>query len=136
MTLVGNNNNIIGQIKVDAGKIAPSGDATVLLDQKTWGVWFATGNRVIDAVKEHKPPLFTLYPNPATNTLNLLLEKENTGDNSHVTLYNMLGQTVMDKPLQQNQLLIHFNISSLPKGTYFIRCSNGTTSWNKKFVKM
>ena len=131
-----NNNNIIGQIGIDASKIKPAGDASVLMTEKTWGVWFATGSRVIDAVKEQKPLKFSLYPNPATNTLNLLLAERMDDNRGHIIIYNLLGQTVLEKPAPQNQLLYHIDISPLPKGTYFIRCVNGTKSWGKKFIKM
>lgn len=126
---------IVAQIGIKTNKIEPNGEASILLNNKQWGVWFAMGSRVIDAVKQYSVSTFTLYPNPAYQTLNLLLSVKSNGKN-HVVVYNLMGQVVIDKIFPSSQMLFHLNVSSLPKGTYFIRLLNGQNSLSKKFCKM
>jgi len=59
---------------------------------------------------------FHLYPNPASDVVYL----ENTGDCCHVSLLNMVGQTVrMMKPEGLNKC--ELKMSDLDEGIYFIR---------------
>ena len=69
-----------------------------------------------------------VYPNPigAENKLNVSL----TTTNTKVIIYNALGQSVMEKVAYGN--VAKFDVSSLRKGMYFIRLSDGTT---QKFIK-
>ena len=70
----------------------------------------------------------SVYPNPigAENELNVSL----TTINTKVFIYNALGQKMMEKVANGN--IAKFDVSSLRKGMYFVRLSDGTT---RKFIK-
>ena len=69
-----------------------------------------------------------VYPNPVGSASELTVSL--TSLNARVSLYNSLGQKLMEKTANGN--IAKFNVSSLNKGMYFIRLDNGTT---QKFVR-
>ena len=71
---------------------------------------------------------FVLYPNPASSLLNI---KGNFDAEESVTIYNMLGQTVLTKALFSNEQSI--DITSLAKGIYNVYFNNAKVSY--KFIK-
>lgn len=72
-------------------------------------------------IEDNEAETFTVYPNPATNMLNI------TGEGI-AEVSNMLGQIVMTENVQGNAQI---NVAGLESGMYFVRM-NGTT---KKFMK-
>jgi zinc metalloprotease ZmpB len=79
---------------------------------------------VNESVKNH----FVLYPNPAASILNV---KGEFDSNESVTIYNMLGQTVLRQAVTTNEESI--NIASLANGIYNVYFNNAKVSY--KFVK-
>ena len=79
---------------------------------------------VNESVKNH----FVLYPNPAANVLNV---KGDFDSEESITIYNMLGQTVLTKAVITNDGNI--DISSLAKGIYNVYFNNAKVSY--KFIK-
>jgi hypothetical protein len=71
---------------------------------------------------------FVLYPNPATNVLNI---KGDFDSNESVTIFNMLGQTVLRKAVTTNEESI--DIGALSSGIYNVYFNNAKVSY--KFVK-
>jgi hypothetical protein len=69
-----------------------------------------------------------LYPNPAANVLNI---KGDFDGEESVTIYNMLGQTVLTKAVISNDQSI--DITSLAKGIYNVYFNNAKVSF--KFIK-
>jgi len=68
-----------------------------------------------------------LYPNPVQSELTI----RNIGvANSKVSVYNSLGQKLMEKTA--NGTIAKFDVASLRKGMYFVRFSDGTS---EKFTK-
>ncbi len=71
---------------------------------------------------------FVLYPNPASNVLNI---KGDFDSNESITIYNMLGQTIYTKRLTSNDESI--DIASLAKGIYNVYFNTAKVSY--KFIK-
>ena len=71
---------------------------------------------------------FVLYPNPAANVLNV---KGDFDSEESVTIYNMLGQTVLTKAITTNEESI--DITSLAKGIYNVYFNNAKVAY--KFIK-
>ena len=104
----------------------------------TWNVYpfFASGNIVISGDEGFflvQNPLlgvediaigdFALTPNPATNQLTVSSNSETI---SQVTIYNVLGQLVMNKSFANN-FSETLNISNLNSGMYLVKVNNATT---------
>lgn len=68
-----------------------------------------------------------VFPNPAHNTLDLVLPSDETFE---IEVVNMIGKSEIK--LQNQQCL---DISHLQNGIYFVKISNGRNHYTKKFIK-
>jgi len=66
------------------------------------------------------------YPNPATETI-----KINNIENASFEIIDMLGSTVKAGTLNNNEI----NVESLTNGTYMIRLSDNTNTYQGRFIK-
>src|SRR5690554_3728844 len=69
---------------------------------------------------------FTIYPNPATDALNIELQDDATLEN--VTIYNNVGQKI--KSVKQNTV----DVSTLAKGLYFVEVTTNQGKASKKVI--
>lgn len=74
---------------------------------------------------------FTLYPNPAKETLNLSVKNEI--EITSINIYNTLGQLVLAIPNAQTVATI--DVSKLTAGNYFIKMNTSKGTANTKFIK-
>jgi predicted small secreted protein len=79
-------------------------------------------------VNDNEKNNFVLYPNPATSVLNI---KGEFDANENITIYNMLGQVVLNKAVTSNEESI--DIATLSSGIYTITFNSAKVS--KKFIK-
>jgi hypothetical protein len=73
----------------------------------------------------------TVYPNPASTTLNVKLGS--VTDKATVVVYNAIGQIVIASQ-EVNDNSTEINVSNLVKGVYILKVSNGKEVSNTKFV--
>ena len=73
----------------------------------------------------------TLYPNPAKNTINVLLSDNQNKVN--IKLYNALGVVILEFETSDVQYTIDLN--GYPIGLYYIGADNGISTTLKKFLK-
>lgn len=71
-----------------------------------------------------------LYPNPATDVINISVTGNNSDMNAEI--YNVSGQVVYKAAVQNNSSI---NISNLPDGMYYIKLNSGTANGTQKFIK-
>ena len=79
-------------------------------------------------IEDNSKNNFVLYPNPASNVLNI---KGEFDANESITIYNMLGQVVLKKAVTSNEETI--DIATLASGVYTISFNSAKVS--RKFVK-
>ena len=84
---------------------------------------------IINSVDEKINNSTKIYPNPANNFLNIVSLK--TGISS-VEIYNLNGQLVLNKEVNNNQKTI--NISSLEGGIYIVDILSENTSVKRKLI--
>jgi len=72
---------------------------------------------------------FTAYPNPVKDILNLSYKQTI----SNVTVYNVLGQKVIDKTVDSNATTV--NMASLSRGTYIVKVTADSRIKTLKIVK-
>lgn len=92
-------------------------------------VYLVTKDDYISSAKQLSAnTAMSVYPNPvgAGNELIVSLAATNT----KIAIYNSLGQKLMEKAA--NGTMVRFNVSSLAKGMYFVRLSDGTS---QKFIR-
>ncbi len=71
-----------------------------------------------------------LYPNPATDVINISVTGNNSDMNAEI--YNVSGQVVYKAAVQNNSSI---NISNLPDGMYYIKLNSATANGTQKFIK-
>lgn len=81
------------------------------------------------ATKENSDEVFSMYPNPVIDVLTLNLKSAN----NTVTVYNVVGQTVINKITDTKEARI--DVSNLENGLYYIKINNGEESLLKQFIK-
>ncbi len=75
----------------------------------------------------------SVYPNPATDQLNLTFPF--TEGDAIVTVLNSLGQTMLKQNVTSGDEAIQVNVQDLSKGLYFIIVQNGERAFNARFLK-
>ncbi|PZO27909.1 MAG: hypothetical protein DCF13_10355 [Flavobacteriaceae bacterium] len=70
-----------------------------------------------------------VYPNPVSNLLTITSEETI----SDVVIYNMLGQTIMTKTIQNNEGTI--DVATLKTGSYFVKIQSESGSQTVKIIK-
>lgn len=69
-----------------------------------------------------------LYPNPAQNSIVI---EGTTDDLSSISIYNVLGQQMPTKSLEQTSQKISIDISSYESGLYFVKSNQGDLKFSK-----
>ncbi len=75
--------------------------------------------------------LTTIYPNPASDIINLNINKANNADMT-LNIYNVIGTLVKSEILEQNQQQI--NIEDLSNGIYIVEIKNKEWTEKKKLI--
>jgi hypothetical protein len=73
---------------------------------------------------------FIIYPNPATETLNISF-MNNAADKQQIEIYNSMGSLIKEMIISEPTQL---NIANLPNGLYFVRLKNNS-QLIQKFIK-
>jgi photosystem II stability/assembly factor-like uncharacterized protein len=75
--------------------------------------------------------VFEIYPNPATNIINLSLP--GAANNSTASIFDLNGRKVQTEKINTDKLQL--NIQLLNKGIYLIKVENNKGVWLQKFIK-
>jgi hypothetical protein len=78
-----------------------------------------------------QPESVSIYPNPASNMLNLTIPYKNK---VKVELFNLVGQSVVTKYKEAEETTITINIKCLKPGIYFCSISGGKETITRKVV--
>ena len=111
------------------GKILVSGDT---YPQNNTAQFFIARylNDVQMSVQDLDNSTFSLYPNPASQQINLAWT--NSNKEYQVEIFNVLGQKVLtSKALNKSSI----DVSSLAVGTYFVRLTNEGKATTLRFIK-
>ncbi len=100
-------------------------DTTHLSTTDTLIVYQTTTNVNGNIIKSE----ISLYPNPASNYINVKIINGNVIENYNIKLYNTLGELFFDSQLTSDLLTI--DISSYSKGTYILTLTN---NWEQRIA--
>lgn len=102
-------------------------------------VWIATSTGVsrtdkISSVRKTANQLtHTIYPNPAQETVNVVLKRNQlNSDFESVELYNLNMELISSKRINESQSELTFDVSELSKGMYFVKAGAQTTKLTVK----
>ena len=81
-------------------------------------------------------PVFEIFPNPASTELKLVMPEVLSGKQITVEVYNITGKKVATSQVEIDNMNspVDFDISSLDKGTYFFKISDGAGTVMKKML--
>lgn len=74
---------------------------------------------------------FEVFPNPAREEINILLENENLSENIKIIVMNVNGQVLIN----QSFVMAKLDVSNLASGLYIIQVVDGQKSYTSKFMK-
>jgi len=100
----------------------------VVVADYTNGFCFTSENVVMDmclltGISEQETRIFSLYPNPATETINIKLENGNASQMHIVSVYDAIGKEVLHKQGLIGAGGMEFSLSALSSGVYAVRIS-------------
>ncbi len=86
-------------------------------------------------VNELSPNLIKVYPNPATDILQIQIgsNSEVRSEMSELSVYDMVGNLVLEKNTMSN--ITSLNVSSLPGGVYIVQLRTVNGIMVRKFIK-
>jgi hypothetical protein len=92
----------------------------------------------VESVSFSKPLSAKAYPNPLESELNLEIDVDRTASEVIVNIFDAIGKQVYQRKLQPAKDDTNFVVptASLPVGTYLIRVTNGSDTWQQKITKI
>ena len=79
------------------------------------------------------PFLFTVYPNPSNGKFTVKAEGLQQ-ENCKLEIFNLLGQEIYTAFFKEQQSTLDIDLSSFPKGFYFVKFDDGTNSYKQKII--
>jgi hypothetical protein len=111
------------------------GKYDLIVGNQEGGVTLYTQNALLNAIHEETAggSYFTLYPNPASSSLQLLLGQTPSSGRIEIQIFDVLGQQVMN----QRSILtnVGIDISELTPGLYLCKVVDGNRSFSQTFIK-
>ena len=77
---------------------------------------------------------FELIPNPADNTVTLVLPEKGLSEKAQITLLSISGQIMLEKQVAIGTNLVQLSLSNLPEGVYFCRMHTGARVVTQKLI--
>jgi hypothetical protein len=87
-----------------------------------------------DLGKSNQSAAVRVYPNPASDELNLSLQGLPKGE-TELTIFNLMGQMILRKELrvEQEEQILQLGIQDLPPGSYMYRIGEAGSDFSGKF---
>ncbi len=108
----------------------------IIQNELVFALGLSYANMLVDVGAQDMLTAFKVYPNPATDFVNVHLELADQGQIQYQVM-NQLGQVVQQQSLYINGSKdVNINTSQFEPGIYFVQVSNGVGySFTQKFVK-
>jgi hypothetical protein len=94
------------------------------------------GGNSFFGINEHPDPSSSeikIYPNPANDKITIEIKSQNIANRSLLSIYNIQGQLMFDKPIFQRSTNI--DISTLARGVYIVKLTTNKNIEVSRFVK-
>ncbi len=78
-----------------------------------------------------------VFPNPTTGKFSLTINSENYNHQSHYAIYNLIGEVICRRNIENAQAVYTENIDlgAYPKGIYFMEVTTGANKTTRKIIK-
>ncbi|MFK8038550.1 MAG: T9SS type A sorting domain-containing protein [Crocinitomicaceae bacterium] len=85
-------------------------------------------------ISDHNAPSLTVYPNPTTGELRIMLPSNLT--DYQADIYSIVGQQIWSKTIQNNTSeMLKTDLSNFPIGVYIIKIKTSTDTYQVKVIK-
>ncbi|MBX2874385.1 MAG: T9SS type A sorting domain-containing protein, partial [Saprospiraceae bacterium] len=92
---------------------------------------------VVSSKEVLKAPRFKVYPNPVSNEINISFEQDfKLGNTSMLRLLGITGEIQMQRELLAGAKGISVDVSSLPKGVYFLEILTDSGRYTRSVIKL
>jgi hypothetical protein len=121
--------------KSGAAGITREGTATIANNSKTKAmIWYCPQGWGVN-VNTLNTDVVSVYPNPANGVLNINLNVLNTNNlNNVVEIVDVTGKVVLTENINNFAGNTQLDVSSLDKGIYIVRVSNGINTFTSKVI--
>ena len=86
-----------------------------------------------NGINENNYKQIHIYPNPASNNLNVNLSQLKNLQNTSISIYDIQGKLLLHKNIQQP--LTEINITQFAKGIYVVKVNSENENLQSKFIK-
>ena len=138
--------NIVDNIeKVEVDNPSPVGNYTITISHKGTLVsgsqnysLIVTGiQNTLSVENQTLDSRFVIYPNPATNVLNVSFNESNQFEDAVITVYDIQGRIIIKRALNHFDLsqVVQLDVSDINSGMYIVNVNQGNKQFSTKFVK-
>lgn len=114
-----NSSNTIRSFTSNVITCDPIDDCNILTDETGVGI------------KNIKYGLIQVYPNPATNLLNIELISQ-INSNANIVIFDLQGKEILNENLNRT---MQVDVSTLPAGLFLVKVVNGNNIYTQKLIK-
>ncbi len=133
------NTPLLAMIPIGADKVSPAGDPFAFINQGKWGVWFATGQRVLTGTVSVAGPdnSVHLWPNPAQQRAYIQWQGEISSEELCVYVRDASGRVWWTTGWNPSvDLQIELPVGPWPKGVYRIEVLGKQRAVYRRLIKM
>jgi hypothetical protein len=90
------------------------------------------------AISSSKSPdqfSLNIYPNPASDIVNIEIPNIKTNEPFELHIYNMIGELIFENRLEKGQNSLVLDIRNWPKSSYFVTVNNSTVIYKAVIIK-
>jgi hypothetical protein len=89
---------------------------------------------VTNGINEISEGSFAVFPNPNTGSFDIKLFNQNI-QNATISITNVLGQTLLEKNVMNNNSPIHIDAENIQQGMYYLMIKTEKGVGVEKFIK-
>nr|HPI18805.1 T9SS type A sorting domain-containing protein [Candidatus Kapabacteria bacterium] len=110
-----------------------------MFSSSSWGIYIFDPDGVVSVEEQMNftdlnENNISIYPNPASNYVNINFKDNYLNENIEISLYNSLGLKVKDISNYGFDKTISFSVEELPNGIYFIHFEDGKSVISKPII--
>ncbi len=125
---------VVGQISMQQDKINPTGQATLLVQDAKWGVWYSTGIRTVNLNEAIVKNKIRVFPNPTSAKAMIDLSGFN-GENGTIELFEISGKRLTSGTFKAKQSEAEIDLSAYGKGVFLLKVSNNKSSATMQVIR-
>lgn len=119
------------RVYINWGEAGITGNGTVWIDSLRMVEW--TGQ--VNSVTHVHDDIFSLFPNPAGDKINLEFKQNFLQNNRQIIIYSINGKPVYDCIIRPGTSNFNIPLNSFAPGYYIINVNSGKRTFTKVFVK-